>query len=280
MKRLLPILLFLVLSSPALAAVETTTVQGTVYLPDGQTVATAGTIRAQISDACSTTDGSGQVRISGRIEADIGSDGSVDIDLVPNDACTPAGTYYTVRISVTSPSPRTSWTEKWSVTTSPDPIYIGSVTRLEYAPGITVGDYMEYESTVTPGAACTAADKPTFDEAANALCECSSSVWACVDLIDGPASSTDNCIVRFDGTSADALQQGTNCPTYDDSGNMSLNGTYIKGPADSSEGTCSASERYRFKFVTGGAGVADQLMVCMKNASDTYNWVLVAEGGA
>lgn len=46
----------------------------------------------------------------------------------------------------------------------------------------------------------------------------------------GPASSTDNCIARFDGTTGKLIQGGTSCPTYDDSGNIATGaGTYSAG---------------------------------------------------
>jgi hypothetical protein len=69
--------------------------------------------------------------VGGRVEATIDPNGLVtSVVLVPNDAITPSGTYYLVQISTTGPV-RTSWTERWSVTTSPDPVDVGDITRLD-----------------------------------------------------------------------------------------------------------------------------------------------------
>lgn len=138
--RTVPVLAALLLGGAALAAVETTTVQGTVYLPDGITTATAGVVRATLSAPCSADDGTGLVRVAMRADGDIDSSGGVNFDLVPNDVCVPSDTYYRVEYRVTAPIWAT-WTEKWSVATSPDPVYIGAVTRLEVAPGISCGTY-------------------------------------------------------------------------------------------------------------------------------------------
>lgn len=41
--------------------------------------------------------------------------------------------------------------------------------------------------------------------------------------VTGPGSSVDNTIPRFDGTTGKVIQQGTNAPSYDDSGNVTFN---------------------------------------------------------
>lgn len=51
----------------------------------------------------------------------------------------------------------------------------------------------------------------------------------------GPASSTDNCIVRFNGTTGKLVQQGTACPTYDDSGNIVMSGATTVDSVDISD---------------------------------------------
>ena len=111
---------------------ETTTIVGMIYLPNGQRV-TGGTVVAALSSSGSANDtvSAATERVGGRCESMIEPTGlySVSIALVPNDAITPAGTFYRVTFNITSPI-RTSWTEGWSVATGLDPIEIGDVTRV------------------------------------------------------------------------------------------------------------------------------------------------------
>lgn len=121
---------------PTLAAVQTTTISGKVLMPNG-VIATAGTVRAVLSTQGGTLDGSVSHFVGGFTVSTIAGDGTVTaFSLVPNDAIVPAGTYYEVIFDVTAPI-RTSWTVKWSIATTPDPIDIGAITRLDLAPGLT-----------------------------------------------------------------------------------------------------------------------------------------------
>jgi hypothetical protein len=70
--------------------IATTTVQGTVYLANGQ--AGAGTL--QVSWPAFTT-ATNQAVAAGRTNAVIGADGFVSLKLAPNQGATPAGLYYT-----------------------------------------------------------------------------------------------------------------------------------------------------------------------------------------
>lgn len=173
-KRLL--LAALLAFAPALAGVETTTINGKVFLPSGA-AATGGTLSASLNQAGSTLDGSTQVAIQGATAGTIGGDGTVSLVVVPNDAITPSGTYYNVTIKTTGPVV-SSWTEKWRVATSPDPVNIGAVTKLQVAPGITVGNYMLYVAT-HPTGTCTANEAPRFALDTNSFCTCQSATWAC-----------------------------------------------------------------------------------------------------
>ena len=112
---------------------------GKVLMPNGA-VATGGTITVTLSQPGTTDDTSTMVsqRVGGRVIGSIGAAGDVTgITLVPNDKITPSGTYYTAQFSTTGPV-RTSWTETWSLTTSPDPIDVGDITRLNIVPGVTL----------------------------------------------------------------------------------------------------------------------------------------------
>lgn len=121
------------------AAVETTTVSGKVILPGGN-VATAGTITATLAAPGSVDDlvtGEGE-RVGGLYKGTIAGTGDIaNLQLVPNDVIVPDGTYYLVTFSVTSPV-RTAWSEKWAVTSDPDPIDVGDIARLDVAPGLSI----------------------------------------------------------------------------------------------------------------------------------------------
>jgi hypothetical protein len=71
-------------------AVSTTTVQGTVYLANGQ----PGSGTLQLSWPAFTTSNNLAVA-AGRTTVSIGSDGFVSVNLAPNLGSSPAGLYYT-----------------------------------------------------------------------------------------------------------------------------------------------------------------------------------------
>ncbi len=85
----------------------TTTVQGTVYLANGQ----PGSGTLQLSWPAFTT-ANNQAVAAGRTNATIGADGYVSVNLAPNQGSTPAGLYYT---AVYHLSEGTTSTEYWVV---------------------------------------------------------------------------------------------------------------------------------------------------------------------
>src|ERR1700734_2094870 len=96
--------------APCLAraqAVSTTTVQGTVYLANGQPA--SGTV--SLSWPAFTT-AAGQAVAADQITLPIGADGFVSVNLAPNLGATPAGLYYTVIYQM---SDGTTSTEYWTV---------------------------------------------------------------------------------------------------------------------------------------------------------------------
>lgn len=131
--RLIFLALFLAVLAWALAreglifgAVETTTIQGKVLMPNGQP-ATAGTILARLSQPGQAPDGGSSQVVGGRFTGTIATDGTVTgLALVPNDVITPAGTFYRVTVRVTAPV-RDEWDETWNITTAPDPVDIGDI---------------------------------------------------------------------------------------------------------------------------------------------------------
>ncbi len=133
-------LLLFALALPAAAAVETTTVRGKVLSPNGQIV-TKGTITAVLSTAGSAEDPALGItqRVATRVIGTIDPNGDITgLVLVPNDVITPSNTHYTVSFSVQAPI-YGSWAELWSVTTSPDPVDVGDITRLDVGGTLPIG---------------------------------------------------------------------------------------------------------------------------------------------
>jgi hypothetical protein len=58
-----------------------------------------------------------------------------------------------------------------------------------------------------------------------------------------------------------------------------VNGIRFTTNAQAAQPTCDATRWRHFWYIEGGVGVQDDLQLCMKNASDTYNWVSIAVGG-
>ena len=129
-RLVLVLLLVYILARLGMAGVETTTITGQVIVPNTAIVATAGYVTAQLSQEGQTPDGTVVYMIGGRMAFPIAADGTVTgFKLVPNDAISPSGRYYAVTFSVTAPA-RTSWTWKWNLATTPDPINVADVPRL------------------------------------------------------------------------------------------------------------------------------------------------------
>ena len=83
---------------------STTTVQGTVYLANGQ----PGTGTLVVSWPSFTT-ASGQLVTADRMTVAIASNGFVSVSLAPNQGATPAGLYYTVSYYLSDGSVNTQY---------------------------------------------------------------------------------------------------------------------------------------------------------------------------
>ena len=94
-------------SATTTATVSTTTVQGTVYAANGK--AASGTLHVSWS---AFTTAANQAVVAGQMDATIGSDGYVSVNLAPNKGATPTGQYYT---AVYHLSDGTTSTEYWVV---------------------------------------------------------------------------------------------------------------------------------------------------------------------
>jgi lysophospholipase L1-like esterase len=88
-------------------AMSTTTVQGTLYMANGQT----GSGTLQVSWPSFTT-ASGQAVVAGNTTVAVGSDGFVSLNLTPNVGATPAGLYYTAVFYLSN---GTTTTQYWVV---------------------------------------------------------------------------------------------------------------------------------------------------------------------
>lgn len=117
-------------AAPALAAIETTTITGTVYSPSGG--AYPGKVTCTLSHAGTASDGVNQQVVASYYTATIGSDGALSFTLVPNDVITPAGTWYSCEYTVQPVGGRRmTWVKTYSVATSPDPVALGAVSILD-----------------------------------------------------------------------------------------------------------------------------------------------------
>lgn len=107
-------------------AVETTRITGKVIKPSG-VAASGGRLRARLSSPGTVNDSGVTHKVGGVAFTDIGSDGSVDFRLVPNDAIAPSGSIYSVEFQMPDGS---SWQEFWNLPTAPDPTEIGDIPRV------------------------------------------------------------------------------------------------------------------------------------------------------
>lgn len=109
-------------------AIETTTITGKIYLPNGQAAADVA-LEIQLTQVGKVEDGAQTCLISGVYRTKADSAGAVNFPLVPNSgtgAILPTGTKYRVRF--TMPDGFT-WSELWTVSATPDPVEIGDITR-------------------------------------------------------------------------------------------------------------------------------------------------------
>lgn len=112
-------------------AIATVKVAGRVLDPSGAPVP-SGVLTARLSQAAQVLDGGVAEMVGAEVRAPIAADGSVELNLVPNDAIEPPGTTYRVSYAVPLPSGRLiTWHEHWALASSPSPIALGDVQRVE-----------------------------------------------------------------------------------------------------------------------------------------------------
>ena len=120
-------------------------IRGPILTPDGEPL-TSGYVEVRLSQAGSAMDGASSVRIAGgsRVSAifTLSTGGLLPgtARLVPNDVITPSGTYYRVRVVGVSPDSQLPviWEERWQLASTPDPVDVGAVPRLDAVPGTVI----------------------------------------------------------------------------------------------------------------------------------------------
>ena len=103
--------------------VPTRTIQGKVLLPSGAAVQ-GGSIVCLLSEDGSVLDGSTSHKATRKMTVAVGTDGTVNFSLIPNDAITPTGTFY----AVTGKLPNgDEWKDFWDIPSGATPLDIGAV---------------------------------------------------------------------------------------------------------------------------------------------------------
>jgi hypothetical protein len=137
-------------------AIPVISITGKVLDP-GAVGVTGGTLTAKLSQPGSVLDGATSQRVGAQVTTTFGAGGVLSgFSLVPNDAITPSGTYYTFRYSaLLADGTRATWMEMAQLASSPSTIDIGAVPRLGVVPGQAVGSDVS-AATVTPTGSTTA----------------------------------------------------------------------------------------------------------------------------
>lgn len=158
-------------------AIPTVTITGTVASPEGVAFAEVS-IAAELSQPISVLDGGVSQRVAGGAYIALTSGGALPaagapdaFQLVPNDIGTPSdGVYFKVRLSgVTVDGLTKIWTEKWQLASTPNPIDIGSVPRLDIVPGVKVTSTLAGNQAQADAAQSSAAAAQASKEAAAAI---------------------------------------------------------------------------------------------------------------
>jgi hypothetical protein len=141
-------------------AIPTVTITGHVLTPSGDAV-TSGTIDLTLSAAGSVLDGAASERLPGgkwsgtayRITLAAGGALPAGAKVVPNDAITPSGTYYTAKFTCFTAASTTIpvvWTEIWQLVGMGSTVAIGAIPRLAsppIGPSQLLASYLYAEAT-------------------------------------------------------------------------------------------------------------------------------------
>ncbi len=129
-----------------------------VYAPDGRVV-TNGRITCTLSQSGSVLEGAVSQHVAPVAVGKIGPTGIAVLALTPNDVITPSGTSYSVLLEGRAPSGEwLAWTVIWQFASTPNPIDVGAVTRLNVIPGVALAPSLA-AAQAQADAAATARDQ-------------------------------------------------------------------------------------------------------------------------
>lgn len=180
MRKITAFLVASLLAIVAYATPDTVTLSWTVLAPNGSP-ATAGTVTAILSTAGTAPDGGGSSSVMSRVTANIASNGTVTLELVPNDIITPADTYYVFQYAIRTPVSGSS-SEKRRLVASPDPQTITDTVLLNPTPGIA----SPITTVLEEGTALTRRSKVNF-------------IGAAMTCVDNAGQTRTDCTISATG---------------------------------------------------------------------------------
>jgi hypothetical protein len=235
-------------------SISTTTVQGTVYLANGQSG--AGTLT--VSWPAFTT-ANGQAVVAGRTMVTIAAGGSVSVNLAPNQGATPAGLYYT---AVYSLSDGTTSTEYWMVPVA-SPASLGQV-RAQAMPAV--------QAVQAVNKAYVDQSIANLNAVVNTVSSLSATGTGVVSFNSAADSSTGG--VAFDSGGATP----TTVATVDGSGDAQFNGTLQVNGASTMGANVeiknNADAENDFILWSGKTAAQNESLI-YKNYAGTNQWTMV-----
>ena len=97
-----------------------------------------------------------------------------------------------------------TWVEYWQIDTTPDPIDIGSIKRLNAPHGNTVGEPVEFAAS-EPSGSCDANESPRYVIDTDEQCNCDSGMWYCALSASGIQSLATLYTIINDGVNYKAI---------------------------------------------------------------------------
>lgn len=211
------------------------------------------------------------------------TDGIIALTLMPNDACTPAGSSYSVRYE---PPLGAITTETWVVPTSDVPLKISAVRSAVPA---TVPTAVPIALTALASGGASMDQALCWSGSAWGPGDCGGGAGTWGSIIGTLSSQTDlqtalnakqaSITSSTDLTARDATLRSITVGDGSTAGHVDactadeLACASVLAPVDAgSEPTCDATARGAQLFVQGGTGVADTIKTCMKAADGTFSW--------
>lgn len=210
-------------------------------------------------------------------------DGTIDITLMPNDACLPAGSSYAIRYE---PPLGLVTSETWVVPSSATPLTVSAVRAT--GPVVTPTAPIPLTSLASGGALsaqalcwsgtswgpgdCGGGGGGTWGSITGTL-SAQADLLAAFGLKQASIISTTDLTMRDLTAKSVTLGDGVTDGSFDVCTADGLACASLLSPvAAGSEPTCDVTVRGSQLFVRGGTGVADAVKVCAKTSGDTYAW--------